>query len=290
MTQPPARDAETDAEGVFGQIGYLSSTVRTSRRFVGPRGERHTDSFEPRRVKIYNGRPLQDRFSFDEQGFQLVRHPCSVSDFYDRTAVDTSYTDESVALVKALTGAELVVSLGWNLRSSGPISTDGVYPPSSDVHIDFSNACAQQVARRFYDAARPGGPGYSRSVFMGLWRPLTPPPQDWPFAVCDARTVDPNEGLAKPIVPVDVLPEGDAMFAPIAGEETLLATVVMPFNPAHRWWYFPNMTPDEAVLFKHHDSDRTRAWRVPHTSFRDTSFPDAGPRQSIEFRTVAYFR
>jgi hypothetical protein len=49
------------------------------------------------------------------------------------------------------------------------------------------------------------------------------------------------------------------------------------------------MTRDEVALFKFYDSDRSRAWRVPHTSFFDPTYPNAKPRQSIEFRTVAYF-
>ena len=49
------------------------------------------------------------------------------------------------------------------------------------------------------------------------------------------------------------------------------------------------MTRDEVLSFKFHDSDQTKPWRVPHTAFRDPSHPRAGPRHSIEFRTIAYF-
>jgi hypothetical protein len=31
-----------------------------------------------------------------------------------------------------------------------------------------------------------------------------------------------------------------------------------------------------------------RPWRVPHTAFRDKTRPDANPRSSIEFRSIAY--
>ena len=64
---------------------------------------------------------------------------------------------------------------------------------------------------------------------------------------------------------------------------------IFNFNPAHRWWYFSNMQRDEILLLKFHDSDRSKACRVPHTAFRDPNFPDALPRESIEFRTFAYF-
>lgn len=49
------------------------------------------------------------------------------------------------------------------------------------------------------------------------------------------------------------------------------------------------MHRDEVVLLKFHDSDRSKACRVPHTAFHDPSFPDAHSRESIGFRTFAYF-
>ena len=49
------------------------------------------------------------------------------------------------------------------------------------------------------------------------------------------------------------------------------------------------MTRDEVLVLKFHDSDHTTAWRAPHTSFRDITYPNACVRRSIEFRTVAYF-
>ena len=60
-------------------------------------------------------------------------------------------------------------------------------------------------------------------------------------------------------------------------------------SPDHRWWYFPDMARDEVILIKFHDSDHSRAWRAPHTAFRDTSRPDAKERRSMEFRGVAFF-
>jgi hypothetical protein len=43
------------------------------------------------------------------------------------------------------------------------------------------------------------------------------------------------------------------------------------------------------LLFKFYDSDHERAWRVPHTAFRDTSAVNANVRQSIEVRAIAYY-
>jgi hypothetical protein len=50
------------------------------------------------------------------------------------------------------------------------------------------------------------------------------------------------------------------------------------------------MHAGEALLIKLHDTDHSVAWRAPHTSFRDGSADGTHPRESVELRTVAYFR
>lgn len=67
------------------------------------------------------------------------------------------------------------------------------------------------------------------------------------------------------------------------------AASVFAFSPAHRWWYFPDMTAGEALIFKLHDTDHSVAWRAPHTAFRHPAAPGAHPRESVELRTVAFF-
>ncbi len=91
------------------------------------------------------------------------------------------------------------------------------------------------------------------------------------------------------MVIVDALPEREAMYGPLEGERAMMAASIFAHRPQHRWWYFPDMTRDEAVFLKFHDSDHSVAWRAPHTAFRDPSRPGAKIRRSIEFRTVAFF-
>ncbi|MGQ0547260.1 MAG: CmcJ/NvfI family oxidoreductase [Betaproteobacteria bacterium] len=68
-------------------------------------------------------------------------------------------------------------------------------------------------------------------------------------------------------------------------------TYRLKYSPAHRWYTFPRMRRDEALVFKVFDSATDgRARFTPHTSFDDpASPPDAYPRQSIEARTLAFF-
>ena len=101
--------------------------------------------------------------------------------------------------------------------------------------------------------------------------------------------MDENEGTPNTKVDVDEIPEGDALFAPIPGEEDMVAASIFYHNPDHVWWYYPDMTRDEVIFIKFYDSDHSRAWRAAHTAFHDTSRPDAIERESIEFRAIAYF-
>src|SRR3954462_11073205 len=68
-------------------------------------------------------------------------------------------------------------------------------------------------------------------------------------------------------------------------------TYRLRYNAHHRWFYFPQMRRDEAIVFKVYDSEKDgRARFTPHTSFDDPATPaGAAPRQSIEVRTLAFF-
>ena len=65
----------------------------------------------------------------------------------------------------------------------------------------------------------------------------------------------------------------------------------MAFNPDHRWYYFPKMARNEALVFKVYDSEKDgRARFTAHTAFDDPTTPAAAPpRESIEMRTIAFF-
>jgi hypothetical protein len=68
-------------------------------------------------------------------------------------------------------------------------------------------------------------------------------------------------------------------------------TYAITYNPAHRWYWFPRMRREEALVFKVYDSvkDGVARWTA-HTAFEDpTSPPGARPRESIEIRTLALF-
>jgi len=272
---------------VEATIDYLLPSSRINRRFWAPGKELNTGVYASYPVVIRNAR-LAGPFTLDEHGFCLGRHATAIGDWHNQYGADSAYAAEVAQVVMRLCGADFVVPMGGMLRSSAQTSAT-VQPPAAEAHVDFTQACAGRIAERLYRNARPGASGYERFIAFSLWRALSPAPQDMPVALCEGRSVADDEGTHNTKVDVAEIPTGDALYAPIEGEENMAAATIFHHSPAHRWWYFPDMQPEEVILIKFYDSDHSKAWRCPHTAFRDTSRPDARPRRSMEFRGMAYF-
>ncbi len=269
------------------QINYLLPTSTINRRFWAPGEEYNTGVYAPYDVTIRNAR-MAGPFTLDDHGFALGNHATEISDWDVQYGPDSPYAAQVCKVTKRLSGADFVIPMGGQIRTAG-LTSATMQPPAAEAHVDFTTKTANRLAEMLYRKARPDGAGYDRFICFSLWRALSPPPQDMPLALCEGGSVRDDEGTHNTKVDVDVIPTGDALFAPIPGEEDMVAATIFRHSPDHRWWYFPDMTADEVIFIKFHDSDHTRAWRAPHTAFRDTSRPDAVERRSIEFRGVAYF-
>ena len=210
-------------------------------------------------------------------GFTLIAHRSAVADFTDRPAVEAIHRPEIVALVQQLSGADLVmVTSPGILRFSERAPQSGVLDnsrPARFAHVDVSDATAAVLAQR---AAPPGRP-LARFVHYNIWRALSPPPQDVPLALCDARSV----------VAADLI-AADAVFDSPGKPEWSFEGLLLAHAARHRWHWFPDMQRDEALVFKTHDSDRSRAHCVPHVAFDHAACPaHAPPRVSLEMRALA---
>jgi hypothetical protein len=230
---------------------------------------------------IHNLRPAASEFLLDEVGFQLLTHRSAVRDFWDEDEIKRVYYPESIDLLKRVTGAaEARVFdhtlrrrvLGENDRSTRP----GVpRQPANRVHVD-------QTATSGVSRLRTEYPDEAdellrrRVAIVNLWRPIKSPVLDAPLAVCDARSVAPQDLIAS-----------DLVFRDRRGE-----TYNLIYNRGQRWFYAPEMRTDEVLLLKCFDSrdDGAVARFAPHTAFIDPTAPqDAPPRESIELRTFIIF-
>jgi hypothetical protein len=215
--------------------------------------------------------------TLDAAGFTLIEHRSAVADFADRAAVDAVYRPEIVALVAALSGADLVLVNSPGIRRFSERSAlSGVLDnsrPARFAHVDVSDATAAEFARR----AMPAGRSLARCVHYNIWRALSAPPQDVPLAVCEARSVAATDLIA-----------ADAVFDAPGQAEWSFEGLVLAHAPGHRWYWYPDMHAGEALVFKSNDSDLERAHCVPHVAFDNPSCAaDAPARVSIEMRALA---
>ncbi|RKF19281.1 hypothetical protein D6851_12525 [Altericroceibacterium spongiae] len=297
--------AQTDIEETARQtrtmIRYLAPGDFVTRRYVSQGEEMNTGDYADYEMVVRDGMPIRDHFEFDTHGFMLARSPSAVSDFHDKEEVTAKYERETEDAIRRLTGADKVVARGWMIRTSLDLSehikkkqenyqhSGGVQPPAGEAHIDFNPRTARAVAEATYREHFPDGPGFRRFIATSFWRTFSPGPQDVPLAVCDGRSAPLGDEESNTLFVVDEFPTGDALTAPVEGEEEMIAATIFRYNPNHRWWYFSNMNVDDVLFFKFYDSDESTTWRCPHTAFIDSSFPDAKPRESIELRSIAFF-
>ncbi|MCL2585944.1 MAG: hypothetical protein FWE35_26215, partial [Streptosporangiales bacterium] len=237
-------------------------------------------------------RPFREEFTLDRSGFRLLDHRSAVTDFASESQLESAYAREVSDLVKQVTGADEVISLGWLRRAAKDTAGRGgaALPPAPDVHVDlYDGRWALRYASAHARGPLPEPGTYRRALWTSLWRTFSPPPQDWPLALCDYPSLSGEEGRPNLLfrVPAVPSPAEEAEFADDAAES---AAAVFEYRPEHRWWYFPDTHPGEAILIKLHDTDHGVAWRAPHTSFRDPGVTTSRPRESVEFRTVAFFR
>jgi hypothetical protein len=228
-----------------------------------------------RRVTVRDARQLAPAPSLDREGFMLVRLH-SAADPSDPRAVRDVYYREVERLVGDVTGATRVMAFDHNLRSAAIAGRDasGVQGPVRFAHNDYTEHSGPQRVRDLVGGAEAEALLRGRCAVINVWKPTRGPVRNAPLAVCAAASIQPGD-----LVPTDL------NYRDRTGEVYSLT-----FNPQHRWFYYPQMQADEAMLLKCYDSDPGRARFTAHTAFDDPSAPaDAPPRESIEVRTLAFF-
>ena len=257
-------------------------TVDTGEKLVnetfGPNNIRRRTSGTEKihRVEVSDGRRSAHEFSLDQNGFVLVEHRTAVRDFFDPEELKRVYYPEVSRLIRRLSGAVRVEVFDHTLRSGDEAEREArlVREPVLSAHNDYTEWSGPQRVRDILpDEAEELL--QRRFAIIQVWRAVNRPIEANPLAVADARSVA-----------FDDLLVAERRYPNRVGQ-----TYRLQYNPNNRWFYFPRMRRDEALVFKVFDSAKDgRARFTPHTSFDDPASPaNAAPRQSIEARALAFF-
>jgi hypothetical protein len=271
-----------DLPYVDAALNYLAPMSERPRNYTydpPPGVPQSNATYESHVMAIHDARPIAAEVSLDSEGFALLQQASAVRDFWDEDEIRHVYYPEVEQAIAGATGADRVFIFDHTLRRrvAGVSDRAAGTPrqPVPRVHVDHTARSGPQRVRDFFgeEAAELLR---GRVQVINLWRPIRGPLRDAPLAVCDARSVAPED-----LVPSDLV------YKDRVGE-----TYAVTYNPVHRWFYVPAMRPNQALLIKCFDSETDgRARFAPHTAFEDPTAPaDVLPRESIEVRTLVFHR
>ena len=241
---------------------------------------------------IHDARPSAAQLTLESSGFQLVRRPSGVRDWFDSDEVIRVYYEECKALARDLTGAShaftfdhLIREPGRQTGGGGLFKRDIVTTAErgggyiSVVHMDYTDSSTWREYLGLHGVSEPEGA--SRSIVLNFWRPLFGTAERQPLALCDARTVCSDD-----LLEMMVYGYGHKGYS---WHDIGISVYQVARSPKQQWFYYSNMVPDEVLLIKTYDSLGVVGRGCPHTSFTNNAAPSTLPeRRSVELRVLCY--
>lgn len=275
-------ETHSDPTTVRADVKYMTDTGEKRLIYIpseaGQDNSKWAGLYEDRKVEIRNARIEPSAFTLDEAGFAIAPQTSAVTDFYDDTQIADVYEPEVAALLQKLTGATRVHVFDHTRRADSEAMRAAkiVREPAGVIHNDYTEASAEKRVRELLPEDEASDLLSRRFAIVNLWRSSNHAPiETAPLALCDARSVS----------------DGDLITVERHSKDRIGEVQQVIFNPEHRWFYYPQLQVDEALLIKTYDSATDgRARFSVHTAFEDPTAPaGAAPRESIESRAFVFF-
>ena len=243
-------------------------------------------------TRITDARPLQAKAAsehnfLEQHGFVLLDAPTAVTDWGDEGAIAGTYLPEIERLIRTrlYPGRKLVIMQPPRIVRRGADTDNPQYGAGVHQDHDISADDYQHNVMAFASAeiaaqwrARFERDDVEGFVVLDFWRTtgMAGPLKHMPLALCDATSVDTAD-----IVPTAL--EG------IAPSGAITRHIGLRYNSGQRWFYYPDMTPDELLVFKLFQLVRGQEPQPYRACFHSAvdnpaTRPDAPRRQSCEHR------
>ena len=241
--------------------------------------QEYSDNYIYQDTDIINARQLKKTrtFSLDREAFKLVTFTPTEIDFLDTALVKQDYYLSVEELVKKETGASDVFVFDHTVRRGLKKSNR---QPAYHIHNDYtfetgrsraSSALGEDLIEKFSG---------KRMIQINVWRSIAGTVEKDPLALMDATTLD-TKDLVKTRIEFNDMNTGKKH----SGEIFALKK-----NTNQKWYYYPLMKSNEAILIKGFDTDNSFSSFAMHTAFPlSNQSKNSKPRQSIETRTYAFF-
>ena len=266
----------SDVSGVFN---YLAETIDGQVKYT-QQPERSVLKLDSRNLPVHDMRTTPSAPTLQQEGFMAAHLPLDVGNSEDPEHIAAIYGPLLREFIADLTGAPKIVLrppiVRWSERARG--EDRYARAPANYVHGDFSRRVFRDMAAEAVedDPDRAHWLAGRYSVIQ-TWRALSAPPQDYPLALLDRRTVTREE-----LVDLRTVIGGP-------GQEKAFWNYSLKYNPAHRWYYLSDMTKDDMLVFIGSEST-TEMPGILHSSFDNSANIDKViPRISCELRAFVYW-
>ena len=242
----------------------------------------HQPGDDPRPITVHDGWSQKDSFALDKSGFSLHNFHSNYSETWeDEKLVQEKLYPEVVEFLKQTVGAKRVLVFDHTIRTAKNAqkkitqeTNTSQRAPVMLVHCDYT---AESGPTRVHQLLPDEAEALlsRRVMFLNVWKPLNVV-EERPLAMCDASTVAQEDFFKLHL-----------RYRDRNGEN-----YVMKYSDRQKWWYFPQMTPEQVILLKTFDSEVAEgtARFVGHTAFEDPETREgARIRESVEIRTIAFF-
>lgn len=222
---------------VDGELNYIRGEGPSIRYIDWPE-EAHNErlpQYDAHLMRIENGRKVAEPFELQKQGFVFVKHPTAVKSFFDEVAVQNVYYPEVEQLILKESGASRVVVFDHTVRTADPSHHTERWIRSTvkSVHNDYTERSAPKRVRDILPPDEAEVALKRRFAIIQVWRGIQPIVESEPLAMCDGRTI-PEVGFIR----------NERRYRDRTAE-----TYHIAHNAAHKWYYFPRMKIDEALVF-----------------------------------------
>ena len=228
-------------------------------------------------VEVRNARCCTQQWDLDIQGVKLVQNKTAVKDFYADDVQHLFYKEVKELLLQHIPGARRIEIFDHTFRASTAELRKQLVcrEPSASVHNDYTaNSARKRLLDVLPEEAKLLLSQGGRFAIVNLWRSATGTVESAPMTFCDSTTID----VEKDLIPIKRVAKDRV------GEIQLAE-----YNPSHRWYYWPRLKPDEALLFKTFDSSDSGVNKFTlHTALEEVGDLSV-PRQSIEVRAFVFF-
>lgn len=239
----------------------------------------YSDDYTFHETDIINARALKEErvFSLDREAFKLVSFDPVDVNYMETDLVKKTYYSDVENLVKKETGANHVFAFDHTVRRGIKGSNRR---PAYHVHNDYTFETGISRASLFLGEDVVERFAGKRMIQINVWRSIAGVVEQDPLALMDATTLD-SQDLVRTEIHFNDMSTGEKHNGEI---------FALKKNANQRWYYYPEIDSQEAILIKGFDTDESRSCFAMHSAFPLAHQGEhSKPRQSIETRTYAFF-